>query len=305
MSEPSPYSAHYFPVDGTNNSWSNMYQFVPEGARVLDVGCSIGNYGAALKELKGCSVVGIDISSVDIEIAETRLDAAYVLDITNEQEALKLGKFDVIVCADVLEHLPEARTALRIIKKLLRNDGVVVFSIPNMGHASVRFDLLGGRFGYTEMGLLDRTHLHFFDRDEVESVFADSGFSITEESPTVVTYPQQMISDRMNSYGLEAGDAFYNMLEQTEAEIFQYVGVAVPHEADFVPPHPTGFSNPADEIFAYAESAILAKQALAEQLADTKIELHAVQSRLHAIRTRPVRTILAALGRRLTGSRSR
>ena len=91
MSSLSAYSDHAFVAEGVNTSWSNLYTFVPDGSRVLDFGCSTGNFGAALKNLKNCEVVGVDINESDVAIAKTQLDAAFVLDITMPEAAQVLG----------------------------------------------------------------------------------------------------------------------------------------------------------------------------------------------------------------------
>jgi SAM-dependent methyltransferase len=224
----SRYSRHFFEEDSLNNSWSNMYAYIPEGARVLDVGCSTGNFGAALEQLKNCTVVGVDLNADDIAEAATRITTALVLDITAKGVVEALGKFDVVLFADVIEHIPDPRAALRAVHGFLRPGGFIVYSIPHMGHASIRFDMLAGRFPYTELGLLDKTHLHFYDRPEVHDVFASSGFRIVDESPTLVGYPDEWTAERLAGMGLVATPSFFDMLRQSEANVYQFVGRAVP-----------------------------------------------------------------------------
>jgi SAM-dependent methyltransferase len=85
---------------------------------VLDVGCATGNFGAALQELKGCTVVGVDIDEDDLAEVVTNLSEAYVLDISQPGAAEKLGAFDIVIFADVIEHLPNATVTLRAAKEL-------------------------------------------------------------------------------------------------------------------------------------------------------------------------------------------
>lgn len=223
----SPYAANEFSPD-RENSWSAMFELIPDGARVLDVGCSSGNFGAALQRLKGCTVVGIDVNAQDVAIAATRLSAAHVLDVTDGDGLESLGRFDVVVVADVLEHLVDPDAALAGLRTRLTADGIVVYSIPHMGHLSVRLDLLEGRFPYTDLGLLDRTHLHFYDRVEVHDLFARSGFAVVTESPVLARYPQEWIDGRLADLGLAASPVTRAMFERTDAEVYQFVGVAVP-----------------------------------------------------------------------------
>ena len=231
MSELSPYSKHEFPVDGDNDSWSNIFACVPDGSRVLDVGCSTGSFGAALEARKGCKVVGIDLSEQDIAVAQGRISRAEVLDATEPGALDTLGKFDVIVFADVLEHLVDASATLIAITSSLNEGGVVLYSIPNMAHLSVRMDLLEGRFGYTEEGILDKTHIHFHDRESVEILFESSGYEITHEKSVSIRYPESWINEHLAANGLIAESAFFEMLDRSEADVFQFVGRAIPRPA--------------------------------------------------------------------------
>jgi len=62
---------------------------------------------------------------------------------------------------------------------LLRPRGVVVASIPNVRHVSVTFPLLArGLWEYQDEGLLDQTHLRFFTRRSMETLFRSSGYEV-------------------------------------------------------------------------------------------------------------------------------
>ena len=189
MSELSPYAHHEFQADGRNDSWSNLAGFVATGSRVLDIGCSTGNFGEALERAHGCTVVGIDIAREDIEVARGKISRAEVRDVTVPGVLDDLGNFDVIIFADVLEHLADPRAALMASVRALRPDGAILYSIPNMAHLSVRLDLLAGRFGYTETGILDKTYLDFYDKVTADDLFASSGLDITTERSVTFPYP--------------------------------------------------------------------------------------------------------------------
>lgn len=291
MSETSAYSGHQFTPEARNNSWSNMYDFVPEGGRVLDVGCSGGNFGEALERLKGCTVVGVDLNADDIAIAATRLSEAYVLDVSDTEAIGVLGTFDAILFADVIEHLVDPRATLRTIRALLNPGGVVVYSIPNMGHLSVRLDLLEGRFPYTETGLLDKTHLHYYDAHEVEDVFRAAGYGIIEEEPVVAGYPRAWIDDRLARLGLTASDEFFSALDESESNVFQHVGVAIPLSGlprNSAPP--VLKVMPVDELLGYANGVVAENEhlkntdALNVELIAARAELSRTQEERDAIR---------------------
>jgi SAM-dependent methyltransferase len=96
-----------------------------------------------------------------------------------------MGKFDVVVFADVLEHLPDPAAPLHLARTVLRPSGAVVASVPNVAHWSVRWDLLWGRFTYTPSGIMDATHLRWFTERSVRALFEASGYRIERLSHTL------------------------------------------------------------------------------------------------------------------------
>ncbi len=88
-------------------------------------------------------------------------------------------EFDAVVLADVLEHLQDPGALLRKVRDLLTPGAVVVASIPNVAHGSLRLALLGGEFRYRDLGLLDETHLRFFTRASIQDLFEEAGYVVT------------------------------------------------------------------------------------------------------------------------------
>jgi len=78
----------------------------------------------------------------------------------------------------VLEHLRRPETTLAQVRQRLAANGVVLVSLPNVAYWRMRLELLRGRFDYSDEGLLDRTHLHFYTLKSTIELFADSGFKI-------------------------------------------------------------------------------------------------------------------------------
>ncbi len=292
VSELSPYATHVFAPQSTNNSWSNLFEFIPENARVLDVGCSTGNFGATLIQERGCHVTGIDLNPADVEEARAHLSEAFVMDIDEIGAVESLGKFDVIIFADVLEHLVDPRATLREVRQCLTDHGKVIYSIPNMAHLSTRLDLLGGDFPYTETGLLDKTHLHFYDRVEIDNLFADAGFDIIEERPVVVEYPQLWVRDRLAQLGLSATPEFHELMRETESQVFQYVGAAVPtNRAN--PSSTRQRAIPNDEIIGYVA-------ALLEHIAHLEKQFNELHTEFMRARKHPIVDLCGRASRRVS-----
>lgn len=161
----SPYSSHalllaQFPSRG-------------EGRRVLDVGCGYGHLGEVLTQ-RGFSVTGVDFPglphSPEIEFAAADLDRGLPpLD----------GRFDFILCADILEHLRDPLRMLVDCRMLLAANGALIASLPNSGHAYFRLQVLLGRFPQQDRGLFDRTHLRFYMWDGWVELLEHAGFRIT------------------------------------------------------------------------------------------------------------------------------
>src|SRR5712664_1645186 len=157
-------------------SWGKLLALVPQGARVLDVGCAFGGFASALRRLRGCQVVGVEINPEAATAARVHCDEVVEGDINEVAERLP-ADFDVIVAADVLEHLVDPGGALRLLASRLRKGGIVLASIPNLTHLSVVLPLARGGFPRSREGLLDETHLRFFGEENILELFHSAGLA--------------------------------------------------------------------------------------------------------------------------------
>jgi SAM-dependent methyltransferase len=167
-----------------------MLDAVPDGARVLDVGCATG-YLAAELGYRGCRVTGVDADPVAAERARAHCEAVVVGDVEDDgcrRELAALAPFDVVLCGDVLEHLRDPWSALRGLAAL---GGDVVLSVPNVAHWTGRRALVRGRFPYAEHGLFDRTHLRFFTRASARDLAEGAGLKVVEERFAPAPVPMQ------------------------------------------------------------------------------------------------------------------
>jgi methionine biosynthesis protein MetW len=158
-----------------------LISYIPKGSRVLDVGCGTGSVSCLIRDHCECEVIGLEPNaeraqaaiSSGLKVINKPFDANSVAD---------LGSFDVVVFADVLEHLVNPAQALELALKLLAASGCVVASVPNVAHWTVRLDLMLGRFDYRELGIMDATHLRWFTADTLEKLFQASGFRIVKHA---------------------------------------------------------------------------------------------------------------------------
>jgi 2-polyprenyl-3-methyl-5-hydroxy-6-metoxy-1,4-benzoquinol methylase len=130
------------------------------GKEVLDAGCGYATTSQYIQKL-GNRVSGVESNADAVRVARTRISEVIEADLLQFSDN---RKFDVIIFADVLEHLAWPIGVLRRYAEMLKSDGTVIVSLPNVGLWSVRLGLLFGRFHYSETGVLDRTHLRFFTR---------------------------------------------------------------------------------------------------------------------------------------------
>jgi 2-polyprenyl-3-methyl-5-hydroxy-6-metoxy-1,4-benzoquinol methylase len=174
---PAPYD---FTIDlQSDSTHAKVVRLIGPGKRVLELGPATGYMSRVLQE-RGCRVVAIELDPAMAARAAAFCERIIVGDLERLDLERELGddRFDAIVAADVLEHLRDPLAILRRLKPYLCPNGVVVASLPNVAHGSVRLALLGGRFPYGERGLLDRTHLRFYTREGIESLFEEAGLAI-------------------------------------------------------------------------------------------------------------------------------
>ena len=153
----------------------------PEAELILDVGCSTGILGAAVKAKTGAQVFGIELSEEMANEAIERIDKVFVGDAT---EIILRGElngyyFDAIIFADVLEHLIDPWATLSAAVTHLNSRGIVIASIPNIRHINTIYNLLvKGYWPYRDRGIHDRTHLRFFTKKNIDELFEYAGLSI-------------------------------------------------------------------------------------------------------------------------------
>lgn len=156
-----------------------MMTYVPTSAgRVLDVGCSVGNFGAAIKALRGITVWGVEIDPNAAEKASSKLDRVIVGAFGQDLKIPK-SSFDCIVFNDVLEHMNDPFSALVYARELLSPGGCIVASIPNVRYfANVWMLIVHKKWDYVDAGILDRTHLRFFTINSIRATFENLGYVV-------------------------------------------------------------------------------------------------------------------------------
>jgi methionine biosynthesis protein MetW len=165
---------------GFSATHQQAIDWVPSGARVLELGCASGYIGRRLIREKGCQVTGIEIDKP--AAAEARAAGLTVIEGSLEDESFRASigeRFDAILATDVLEHLRDPAAVLNHFKSWLLPTGRAIVAVPNVATWSMRWQLFfRGDFTYQETGILDRTHVHMFTWDTFHALIREQGWRI-------------------------------------------------------------------------------------------------------------------------------
>lgn len=163
--------------DYFKHSRPEMLPFVPaQRRRVLEVGCGEGWFTGSLTGVE--ESWGIEPSDA-AEAARSRLTRVFHATFDEAEAELPLGFFDVVVCNDVIEHMPDCNRFLSAIGKHIAQGGMLIGSIPNVRfYNNMMQFLLEKDWHYTEFGILDKTHITFFTEKSLRKTLERHGLSV-------------------------------------------------------------------------------------------------------------------------------
>jgi SAM-dependent methyltransferase len=172
---------------GYESPRADVQAVVPGGVkRILELGCSTGELGAALKARDGAFVYGVEIDPVYAQRAEAKLDVVKIADAEEllAERPVDEPLFDCLIGADVFEHLENPWSALERAKAWLAPGATVVISLPNVLHwpGLVRV-IVGGRWPRDDAGVFDRTHLRWFTERDAIDLLEGAGLRVRTVSP--------------------------------------------------------------------------------------------------------------------------
>ncbi|MDK2126394.1 glycosyltransferase [Parachitinimonas caeni] len=236
-----------------------------EPTLVVEIGCGTGATGAEIKRRYPQAVVyGIEANRQAAELAASRIDRVLCgrfEDFDLAREGLSEGTVDLVIVADVLEHMYNPWRVLVELRRYLKPGGKVLASIPNTRNLTIIDSLSKGNWRYEAEGLLDVTHIRFFTKAEVERFFAETGYRITEmrHRPDGRLYNFYQQNQGKPNLQIKLDRMTLNDVTQDElVELctLQFLTLAEPLPAEELPqtaPQPTGTSQNAREADPYRQ----------------------------------------------------
>jgi 2-polyprenyl-3-methyl-5-hydroxy-6-metoxy-1,4-benzoquinol methylase len=214
-------------IRNRNNSHTQTFLFLQEYCathgigtpRILEVGCNTGYFSRFLKD-NGAYIYGIEPftesakkdGNVDDFFFGTVEDFIKTSVVKNPP-----APFDAMIFGDVLEHLRDPETVLRNLLPCLKPEGIMLISVPNITHISVRRMLEDGQWLYRNYGLLDGTHIHFFSRHSLRKLLVKVGVGMERSYHVLIPgfeeYPPG-VKYRIDSQGINVRDHTFQIIAQ-------------------------------------------------------------------------------------------
>lgn len=194
--------------------------FLTPNAKVLEFGSATGYATRYMTEKFNCEVTCIEINPQMAEIGRSFSKKMIVADIeTDEWEKELESKFDYIIFADVLEHLRNPKLTISKAKQFLKENGYILTSIPNIGHNAIIMNLRNGIFNYTEVGLLDNTHIHFLTRKSISEMFESNDLYCVAEEDKVI----RPCNTELECYYIQNPLLALSLIGKKDGHIYRYV----------------------------------------------------------------------------------
>lgn len=213
-----------FKIDNANDSSAVIFGLVERESSVFDMGCACGDLAEQLSKRKKCTVYGVEYNTESVEICKQKNIFRQIrqFDLNTLTESCfpeYRQKFDYCILGDVLEHLQNPAHVLKITASYIKKDGHIIVSLPNLAHASIKANLLLDDFTRTPLGILDKTHLHFFTYKNIAELLSACGLGLEQISYT--SLPADGYQPHKTEE-LPAAVADF-ILKDSHSHVFQYI----------------------------------------------------------------------------------
>ncbi len=152
-----------------------IHRYAQRGGTLLDLGASAGHLGHAVRD-HFSRTIGFEYEIACLDALRQHFDCALIADLEKVRHLPK--PVDAVVLADVIEHLRDSPSLLRLVRDALSPKGRLFISVPNIANITVRLGLLLGIFEYRDRGILDNTHLRFYTMRTIRKEIENAGFRV-------------------------------------------------------------------------------------------------------------------------------
>lgn len=174
---------------GLSPTQQEILKIVGRERKVLEIGSSTGYMTRAFLE-NGCIVDAVESDQKAAAKLPKGIKKIFISSIEDDRVYDKLGRYDFIVMADVLEHLVNPD---QVLKKLAKQSAIgtkLLISVPNVASWPMRKQLFfKGDFEYQESGLLDKTHLHFYTVNTLPKLLSENGWKVDSVTGSITRLP--------------------------------------------------------------------------------------------------------------------
>lgn len=169
--------------EGSTMDWAK--NIVCCNSKVLELGPAVGTLTKYLSLEKRCDVDIVEIDEESGKIAKQYSNNACLGNVEGNLELddwkkriNEINSYDYVIMLDVIEHIRNPHNVLAYIKSLLKEDGEILLSTPNISHNAIIINLLNDEFKYNPLGILDETHVKLYTEKSIQRLVKESGLYI-------------------------------------------------------------------------------------------------------------------------------
>lgn len=201
-----------FRQNGLSPTQLEILRIVGKNKVVLEIGSSSGYMTKAFLD-NDCIVDVIEINKEAVSKIPKQARTILNQSIEDEEIYEKLGTYDFIIMADVLEHLIGPGQVLKRLLKVSSIETNLIISLPNVACWAMRKQLFfKGDFEYNESGLLDKTHLHFYTINTLPKMLGENEWKVDKIVGTIIRFPFEGLISKIPILGWIFKKVFYQIL---------------------------------------------------------------------------------------------
>lgn len=210
----------------SENSLSLIIDQIQPNTVILEFGPAMGRMTKYLTKELNCEVYIAELDKEAYEYVMNFAKGGVLGDVENYEWLKKFSniEFDYIIFADVLEHLVHPDKVLAKAASLLKMDGRIMTSLPNIAYNAVIIDLIHNKFQYRNTGILDNTHLRFFTHESLEPLFHEAGLIIEKEKIVHLNLEYSGFDNSFEMLPVEQADF---LKKRNYADAYQFVCTAI------------------------------------------------------------------------------